>query len=400
MLKESIPMQEIVILQGARTPFGRFGGSLKDVSAIQLGVVAVKAALARSQVQPAQVDHVVMGNVVQSGPDPIYLARHIGLYSGIPLETPALTVNRLCGSGLEAVVQAAHLLQLGEARIVVAGGTENMSQIPYVLPHIRWGQRMGHGQVQDLMTTSLIDGYTGQGMAITAENLAEKYHISRQEQDAFALRSQQLAAQAQQSGRLAREIVPVVVEGKKQTVIAQDEHLRPDTTLEQLSQLKPSFRANGTVTAGNASGINDGAAALVMTTAAHATELGLKPLARIKSWASVGVPPELMGFGPVPASRRALEKAGLRLEQIDLIEINEAFAAQYLAVEKALGFSREKANVNGGAIALGHPLGASGARLLLSAMVELQIRQQRYALVSLCIGGGQGIAMIIENAAF
>lgn len=393
-------MKEIVILQGARTPFGRFGGGLKDVSAIQLGVIAVKEALQRSQVEPAQVDHVVMGNVIQSGKDPIYLARHIGLYSGIPLETPALTVNRLCGSGLEAVVQAAHLLLLDEARMVVAGGTENMSQIPYVIPEARWGYRMGNSQVLDLMTTSLIDGYTGQGMAITAENLAEKYQISREAQDAFALRSQQLAAQAQQSGRLAREIVPVALNDKKQTVIEHDEHLRPDTTLEQLSKLKAAFRAGGSVTAGNASGINDGAAALLVTRADYAAQWGLKPLARIKSWASAGVSPDIMGFGPVPASRRALEKAGLTIDQIDLIEINEAFAAQYLAVEKALEFNREKANVNGGAIAIGHPLGASGARILLSAMLELQARQQRYALVSLCIGGGQGIAMVIENAAF
>jgi acetyl-CoA acetyltransferase family protein len=391
-------MNEVVILNGARTPFGRFGGGLKDVSSIQLGVSAVREALSRSQTDPAQVEHIVMGNVVQSGKDPIYMSRHIGLHCGIPIEVPALTVNRLCGSGLEAVVQAAQLIQLHEAAVVVAGGSENMSQIPYVVPDARWGCRMGHSQVLDVMTTSLIDGYTGKGMAITAENLAEKYEITREQQDDFALRSQQLAAQAQASGRLAREIVPVALNDKKQTVIAHDEHLRPDTTREQLSQLKAAFKSGGSVTAGNASGINDGAAALVVASADKAAQMGVQPLARIKSWASVGVSPDLMGFGPVPASRRALEKAGLTIDQIDLIEVNEAFAAQYLAVEKALEFDRARANVNGGAIAIGHPLGASGARVLLSAMLELQLRQQRYALVSLCIGGGQGIAMVIENA--
>ncbi|PIQ26089.1 acetyl-CoA C-acyltransferase [bacterium (Candidatus Blackallbacteria) CG17_big_fil_post_rev_8_21_14_2_50_48_46] len=392
-------MKEIVILQGARTPFGRFGGGLKDVPAIQLGVTAVKEALLRSQVEAAQVDHIVMGNVVQSGPDPIYLARHVGIYSGMPIESPALTVNRLCGSGLEAVVQAAHLIQMDEAEIVVSGGTENMSQIPYVMPQARWGYRMGNSQVLDLMTTSLIDGYTGQGMAITAENLAEKYEISREAQDQFSVRSQQLAGQAQQSGRLAKEIVPVALNDKKQTVIEHDEHMRPETTLEQLAKLKPAFKAGGSVTAGNASGINDGAAAVIVTSADKAAQMGVKPLARIKSWASAGVPPEIMGFGPVPASRKALERAGLTIDQMDIVEINEAFAAQYLAVEKALELNRDKVNVNGGAIAIGHPLGASGARVLLSAMLELQARQQRYALVSLCIGGGQGIAMVIENAA-
>jgi acetyl-CoA acetyltransferase family protein len=391
-------MKEVVIINGARTPFGRFGGGLKDVSAIQLGVIAVKAALERSQIEAAQAEQIIMGNVVQSGKDPIYLARHVGIYSGMPIEAPALTVNRLCGSGLEAVVQAAQLIQLGEAEIVVAGGTENMSQIPYIMPDARWGYRMGHSQVIDLMTQSLIDGCTGEGMAITAENLSEKYAISREEQDAFSVRSQQLAGQAQKSGRLAQEIVPVELKDKKQTVIEHDEHLRPETTVEQLAKLKAAFKAGGTVTAGNASGINDGAAALIVTSADKAAELGIQPLARIKSWASVGVPPEIMGFGPVPASRKALERAGLDIGQIDIVEINEAFAAQYLAVEKALELDRNKVNVNGGAIAIGHPLGASGARVLLSALLELQLRQKRHALVSLCIGGGQGIAMVIENA--
>ncbi|MGV3523331.1 MAG: acetyl-CoA C-acetyltransferase [Candidatus Sericytochromatia bacterium] len=389
---------ELVILHGARTPFGKFGGGLKDVTAVDLGVIATRAALERSGVKPEQVDHVIFGNVVQSDPSAIYLARQIGIKSGVPIETPALTVNRLCGSGLQAVVNAAEQILLGESRMVVAGGAENMSQIPYVLPNARWGYRMGDNQVTDLMTAALYDSCAKISMAETAENLAEEYTISREAQDAFALRSQQLAGAAQASGRLAQEIVPVPLNDKKQTVIEHDEHLRPDTQLEKLASLKASFKKNGTVTAGNASGINDGAAALVITTAEHAEELGLQPLARIKSWASVGVPPEKMGIGPVPAIQKALQRAGLELADMDLIEVNEAFAAQYLSVEKALGLDPEKTNVNGGAIAIGHPLGASGARVLLSLMLELQNRGQRYGVASLCIGGGQGIAMVIENA--
>lgn len=389
---------ELVILNGARTPFGKFGGGLKDVTAVDLGVIATRAALERSGVTAEQVDHVIFGNVVQSDPTAIYLARQIGIKSGVPIETPALTVNRLCGSGLQAVVNAAEQILLGESRMVVAGGAENMSQIPYVLPNARWGYRMGDNQVTDLMTAALYDSCAKISMAETAENLAEEYTISREAQDAFALRSQQLAGAAQASGRLAQEIVPVPLNDKKQTVIEHDEHLRPDTQLEKLASLKASFKKNGTVTAGNASGINDGAAALVITTAEHAEELGLQPLARIKSWASVGVPPEKMGIGPVPAIQKALQRAGLELADMDLIEVNEAFAAQYLSVEKALGLDPDKTNVNGGAIAIGHPLGASGARVLLSLMLELQNRGQRYGVASLCIGGGQGIAMVIENA--
>lgn len=388
---------ELVIIDGARTPFGKFGGGLASVSAIDLGVIAVKEALKRSNIDPEAVDHIVMGNVVQSGKDPIYLARHVGIYSGMKIETPALTVNRLCGSGLEAVVQAAQQIMVGDSDIVVAGGTENMSQIPYILPQARWGQRMGNAKVVDVMTASLIDGCTGQGMADTAENLAEKYEITRESQDKFALRSQELAIAARASGRLAQEIVAVPLNDKKQTVIEHDEHMR-ETTYEKLSSLKPAFRKNGVVTAGNASGINDGAAALIVTTAAKAQELGVTPLAKIKSWASVGVPPEIMGFGPVPSSQKALQKAGLSVGDLDLIEVNEAFAAQYLACEKALGLDQEKVNVNGGAIAIGHPLGASGARVLLSLLYELRNQQKRYGLATLCIGGGQGIAMVVENA--
>jgi len=389
---------ELVILNGVRTPFGKFGGGLKDLTAVELGTLATIEALKRAGVSAEAVDHVVFGNVVQSDPGAIYLARHIGIKSGVPIETPALTVNRLCGSGLQAVVTAAQQLLLGESSLVVAGGAENMSQIPYVLPNARWGYRMGNNTVVDMMTAALTDSCAQISMAETAENLAEEYAISREAQDVFALRSQQLAAQAMASGRLAQEILPVALNDKKQTVISQDEHPRADSSLEKLASLKPSFKKNGTVTAANASGINDGAAALIITTAAHAQALGVEPMARIKSWASVGVPPEKMGIGPAPAIQKALERANLKLADLDLIEVNEAFAAQYLAVEKALGLDRDKVNVNGGAIALGHPLGASGARVLLTLMLELAARQQRYGVASLCIGGGQGIAMIIENA--
>lgn len=388
---------ELVILHGARTPFGKFGGGLKDLTAVELGTLATQEALKRSQVAPEEADHIIFGNVVQSGPDAIYLARHVGLRSGMKIETPALTVNRLCGSGLQAVINAAQQILLGESRLVVAGGSENMSQIPYVLPNARWGYRMGDSPVMDMMTAALHDSCANISMAETAENLADEYAISREAQDQFALLSQQRAAASIASGRLAKEIVPVALNDKKQTVISQDEHPRA-TTLDKLASLKPSFRKNGSVTAGNASGINDGAAALVVTTAEVAKSLGVEPLALIKGWATVGVPPEKMGIGPVPATQQALLRAGLKLEDIDRFEINEAFAAQYLAVEKALGLDRDKTNVNGGAIALGHPLGASGARVLLSLMLELSEQQQRYGVAALCIGGGQGIAMVIENA--
>lgn len=388
---------ELVIIDGARTPFGKFGGGLKDVSSVQLGVLAAEEAIRRSGVNKEEIDHVVFGNVVQAGADAPYLARHIGIRSGIPIETPALTVNRLCGSGLQAVVNAAQQILLGESRLVLAGGSENMSQIPYVLPNARWGYRMGDHKAVDMMTAALVDSCAQVAMSDTAENLAEEYGISREAQDEYAFRSQQAAAKAIASGRMAKEIVSVELNDKRQTVISQDEHPR-ETTLEKLSSLKASFRKNGTVTAGNASGINDGAAALMVTTAQAAKEMGVDPIARIKSWASVGVPPEKMGIGPAPAIEKALQRANLKLSDLDIIEVNEAFAAQYLAVEKALGLDRDKVNVNGGAIALGHPLGASGARVLLTAMYEMLEQQKRYGVASLCIGGGQGIAMIVENA--
>lgn len=388
---------ELVIIDGARTPFGKFGGGLKDLSSVQLGVIAAEEAIRRAGVNKEDFDHVVFGNVVQAGADAPYLARHIGIRSGLPIASPALTVNRLCGSGLQAVVNAAQQILLGESRLVLAGGSENMSQIPYVLPNARWGYRMGDHKAVDMMTAALVDSCAQVAMSDTAENLAEEYSISREAQDEFAFRSQQAAAKAMASGRLAKEIVEVALNDKHQTVISQDEHPR-ETTLEKLSSLKASFRKNGTVTAGNASGINDGAAALIVTTAQAAKEMGVQPMAYIKSWASVGVPPEKMGIGPAPAIEKALQRAEMQLADLDVIEVNEAFAAQYLAVEKALGLDRDKVNVNGGAIALGHPLGASGARVLLTAMYELAEQQKRYAAASLCIGGGQGIAMIIENA--
>ena len=388
---------ELVIVNGVRTPFGKFGGGLKDISAVDLGVIATKEALLRSGVSAELIDHVIFGNVVQSDPSAIYLSRHIAIKSGMKVETPALNVNRLCGSGLQAVVNAAEQLLLGESRMVLAGGAENMSQIPYVLPNARWGYRMGNQDVVDMMTAALYDTCANLSMAETAENLAEEYGISREDQDTFAARSQALAAAAQQSGRLAKEIVPVALNDKKQTVIEHDEHLRPDSTYEKLSLLKPSFKKNGTVTAGNASGINDGAAAFVVTTEEIAKEHKLEPIARIRSWASVGVPPEKMGIGPVPAIQKALQRANLTLADMNLVEVNEAFAAQYLSVEKALGLDRDKTNVNGGAIAIGHPLGASGGRVLLTLIHELIERQKRYGVASLCIGGGQGIAMVIEN---
>lgn len=390
---------EIVILNGARTPFGKFGGGLKDISATELGVLAVNEALQRSQVKPEQVDHVIMGNVAHSSPDAAYLARHVGIKAGVPIETPALTLNRLCGSGLQSVITAAQHILLNEAKVVVAGGAENMSQIPYVLSQARWGYRMGNAPMIDMLSAALTDTCAQVAMSDTAENLAEKYAISREEQDVFALRSQQLATAARDSGRLAQEIVPVQLNDKKKTVVAHDEHMRPDTSPESLAKLPAAFRKNGSVTAGNASGINDGAGAVVVTSREHADSLGLQPMARVCAWATVGVPPEIMGIGPAPAIRQAVEKAGLTLDDIDLFEVNEAFAAQYLAVEKELGLDRNKVNVNGGAIAIGHPLGASGTRVLLTLLYELKARGLRYGVVSLCIGGGQGIAMVVENLA-
>ncbi len=392
--------RSVVILDGARTAFGRFGGSLRRVSATQLGVAAARGALARSRVDPEVVDHVAFGNVVQSSGDAVYLARHIGLEVGLRIECPAVTLNRLCGSGLEAAIYGARLIQAGEAEVVLAGGTENMSQAPFVIRGAREGLPLGPAALEDTLWAALTDAACGLGMAETAENLAARYHIAREAQDVFAARSHALAARARAEGRFAEEIVPVEVPGPRgaASAVTEDEHIRPETTVEHLAALPARFRENGTVTAGNSSGINDGAAALILASAPMAARLGARPLGRLLSWAAVGVPPEIMGIGPVPASREALARAELRLDQIDAVEINEAFAAQYLAVEAELGLDRARVNVNGGAIALGHPIGASGARLLLTMLYELRRRGGRCGLAALCIGGGQGIAAVVDAA--
>jgi len=389
---------DIVILAGARTPLARYTGAFKDVSALELGAHAAREAIRRAGVDPAEFDHVVFGNVLQTSSDAIYGARHVGLKAGLPKETPAVTVNRLCGSGIEAIAQAAQRILLGEAKLVLAGGMENMTQAPHVVRGARTGFRLGEGKLEDSLMTALLDTYCGCAMADTAENLAAEHGITREACDAYALRSQQAAEAAYQSCRMKEEIVPVELKsGRKTQLASEDDHRRPETTLETLTSLPPAFRKDGIVTAGNASGIVDGAAAVVVTHAKTAQEREWKPMGRIVSWAAVGVEPRLMGIGPVPATRRALSLAGLKLEQMDLIEVNEAFAPQYLAVEKALGLDRDKTNVNGGAIALGHPLAATGTRLVLTLLYELRRRSARYGLATACIGGGQGIAMIVES---
>lgn len=392
-------MTEIVLLEGVRTGFGAFGGSLKELSATDLGVIAAKGALEKARVDPAWIDHTIFGNVVQTSADAIYLARHIGLKAGVPKDKPALIVNRLCGSGQEAIVQGARLILNGEADFVLAGGTESMSQAPHVVRGARSGFNFGADiKFEDMLWTALVDSYTGMPMAITAENLAEMYHVTRQEQDEFALLGQRRAARAWSEGRMQEEIVPVPVKDRKGNVtqFAKDEIIRADATMEGLAKLLPRFKKDGTVTAGNASGIVDGAAAVVVTSMAKAKERGLKPLGRLISWGIAGVEPSIMGFGPVPAIRIALQRAGMTLEQMDLIEINEAFAAQVLACVKELQIDMERFNVNGGAIAIGHPLGATGARLTLTLLYELRRRNKRYGIASMCIGGGQGIAAVVE----
>ncbi|MHC4515955.1 MAG: acetyl-CoA C-acetyltransferase [Planctomycetota bacterium] len=395
---------EIVIVAGARTAMAEYSGTpghglLAGLSAVELGAIAGKAALERSAVEPEQVDHVFMGNALQTNNDALYGARHVGLKSGIPLEVPALTVNRLCGSGIQSVISAAHTILAGEAKLCLAGGMESMSQAPHVLRGLRDGIRFGAPpELEDVLFSALKDPYCGLFMAQTAENVAKKYGVTRQAQDEFALRSHQLGAAAVQAGKFGAEIVPVTVKrGKKEVVVDTDDHIKPDTSLAALARLRPAFGKDGTVTAGNASGIVDAAAALVVTTAAHAKDLGLQPKVRIRSWGLAGVPPEIMGIGPVPAITNALERASLKQADIDLFEINEAFAAQYLGVEKDLGLDRDKVNVNGGAIALGHPLGATGTRLLLTLVRELEDSGKSLGCASACIGGGQGIAMVLER---
>jgi len=391
---------DAVILHGARTPMARYTGAFDQTSAIDLGAAASREAIKRSGADPAEFDHVVFGNVMQTSADGLYGARHVGLKAGLPIETPAVTVNRLCGSGIESISQAAQRILLGEATLVLAGGMENMSQCPHVIRGARTGFRLGEGKLEDSLMSGLYDTFCGFSMSETAENLAAEQGITRRASDEYALRSQQAAEAAFRACRMKEEIVPVEVKkGKKTTMVSEDDHRRPDTTMAILESLQPAFRKDGMVTAGNASGIVDGAAAIVVTHAKIAKERGLKPLGRIVSWATAGVPPRIMGIGPVPAIQKALALAGLKLGQLDLIEVNEAFAAQYLAVEKVLGLDRDKANVNGGAIALGHPLGASGTRLVLTLLLELRRRNARYGVASACIGGGQGIAMVVESVA-
>lgn len=391
-------MEDIYIVEGARTAFGTFGGSLKDIDATTLAVTASKAAIERSKIEPEDIDLTIIGNVLHSSNNSPYLARHVALRSGVPIEKPSLSVNRLCGSGLQSIISAAHSLLLGEGRVALTGGTENMSITPHVIRGTRFGTRLGSPQIDDMLWAGLTDEYIGAGMGMTAENLAEKYSISREEQDEYAYRSHMLAAKARKEGKFAEEIVPVEVKTKKGTVeFKEDEHIREDTSLEKLAKLKPAFKKDGTVTGGNASGINDGACANIVATESFIKERGLKPLARIVSWGVAGVQPDIMGIGPVPAIKQALEKANLTLDDMDLVEVNEAFAAQYLAVEKVLELDRDKTNVNGGAIALGHPLGASGARVVYTLIKELHRRGGKYGVASLCIGGGQGIAMIVER---
>jgi len=388
---------DVVIVAGARTPMARYTGVFSEVSAIDLGAHAAKAAVQRSGVNPAEFDHVVFGNVLQTSVDAIYGARHVGLKAGLKVETPAVTVNRLCGSGIEAIAQAAQRLLLGEAQMVLAGGMENMTQAPFVIRGARTGLKLGGGALEDSLFAGLTDSYCGLPMALTAEKLAEQVGITRKDADAYALRSQQAADAAAKAGVFEEEIAPVEVkQGRKSVLVSQDDHRRPETTMETLEKLPPSFKKDGMVTAGNASGIVDGAAAVVVTHEKTAKERGLKPLGRIVSWAVAGVDPSIMGIGPVPSARKALHLAGMKLEQMDRVEVNEAFAAQYLAVEKELGLDRDRTNVNGGAIALGHPLGASGTRLVITLLNELRRKGLRHGVATACIGGGQGIAMIVE----
>jgi acetyl-CoA acetyltransferase family protein len=390
--------KEIFILGGKRTPMTQYVGALKDVKAIDLGAAAARGALADSNVVAEEIDHTVIGNALQTSGDAIYGARHVALKAGVPADRPALTVNRLCGSGIQSIVSGAHMILLGEARNALVGGMESMSMAPHVIYGARSGFGLGQGKLEDSLMVALLDTYCNTTMAGTAENLARRYEVSREEQDAYALRSQQEAKRAQDAGVFAEEITPVEVKTRKGVkVVDTDDHLRPETTLEVLAKLPTAFSKDGFVTAGNASGIVDGAAALVIAGEEYVREKNLTPAGRIVSWAYAGVEPEFMGIGPVPAIRKALERANLKLEDIDLIEVNEAFACQYLAVEKELGLDRSKTNVNGGAIALGHPLGASGTRLVLTALNELRRRGGRYGLASACIGGGQGIAIIFER---
>ena len=392
-------MKKAVIVSAVRTAIGSYGGAFKDVSAVNLGTIAVKEAIKRANIKPEMVDEVIFGNVLQAGLGQ-NVARQVAIHAGIPDYVTSYTVNKVCGSGLKTVALAAQAIKAGDAEIVVVGGTENMSQAPYLLPNNRWGQRMGNGQVIDYMVADgLTDIFNNYHMGITAENIVEKYSLTREEQDELACNSQNRAEKARAEGRFKEEIVAVEIPQRKgePVIVSEDEYIKVGTTMETLGKLRPAFKKEGSVTAGNASGINDGAAALVVMSEEKAKELGLKIMAEIVSYASGGVAPEIMGTGPIPASRKALEKAGMKIEEIDLIEANEAFAAQALSVAKDLSFDMEKVNVNGGAIAIGHPIGASGARILVTLLHEMEKRENKTGLATLCIGGGQGIAMVVKR---
>jgi acetyl-CoA acyltransferase 2 len=390
----------VVFLSGRRTPFGTFGGSLKGFSATALGAHAAKSALEHAGVDPAAVGQVIFGNALQTSSDAIYLARHVGLQAGLPVETPALTINRLCGSGFQAIVSGAEQILLGEAEVCLCGGAESMSQAPHIVRGARWGElRLGEagGFMEDLLWAALTDPQCGLSMAQTAEKLAEQYGVTREEADQVAVDSQQRAKQAWDDGRMAEEVEPVMIRTRKgETSFATDEHMRPETTLEALGKLRPYFKQDGLVTAGNASGIGDGAAAVVVAGEDWAKREGLKPLGRLVAWGIAGVDPSIMGIGPAPAARKALDRAGLPLDAMDLIDVNEAFAPQFAAVAKELELDPAKTNVNGGAIAITHPLAASGARITVNLLHELRRRGGRYGLGAACIGGGQGMAVIIE----
>ena len=390
-------MEEVVLVSGARSAIGRLGGAFQNFPASDLAAAVMKAAVERAGVKPEQVDQVILGCVGQVMEDG-YIARHAAIKAGLPIEVPAYTVNRICGSGLEAINTAARWIECGDAEVVVAGGVENMTMMPYYVRSGRYGYRLGHGQLEDGIQHLLGDPFSKAHMGITAENLAEKFGISREVQDEYALRSQQRAVAAIQAGRFKDEIVPIEVKvGRETKVIDTDEHPRADTTAEALAKLRPAFKEGGVVTAGNASGINDGAAAVVVTSRRKADELGLRPRLRLVARAEAGVEPSIMGSGPIPAVRKVMKKAGLALDQMDVVELNEAFASVAAACSQELGLDLERTNPNGGAIALGHPVGATGAILAVKLMYELERRQARYGLVSLCIGGGQGIATIFER---
>jgi len=390
-------MTDVFILGGARTPMTEYVGALKDFSALELGAIAARGAFERTGVKPEWVDHAIFGNVLQTSSDAIYGARHVALKAGVPIEVPALTVNRLCGSGIQAAISGAQHILLGEAGIVLTGGMESMSQAPHMIRGLRTGLKLGQGKLEDYLYEALLDPMCGLFMAQTAEKCAAKYNISRQEQDCYAIRSQKCADEAWRGGKFVEEVVPVEIKTRKgTTVVDRDDHMRPDTTIEGLAKLPAAFSKDGTVTAGNASGIVDGGAAVIIASREAAHARGLAPIAKLAGWSTVGVDPSIMGMGPAPAIRKLLERTKLSLGDIDLFEINEAFAGQYLAVEKELGLDREKVNVNGGAIALGHPLGMSGARLLLTLTLELRRRGRKRGIASACIGGGQGIAALVE----